>query len=175
MYSTALHPPRTILEVFEFLPEGTLCQLINNSLVLSPPTSVTHQRISKTIFRQLNAFIEENRLGEVLFAPLDIYLDERNVFQPDIIFISKKRLEIIGEKIQEAPDLVIEILSRGTEKYDRGNKKAVYEKHGVKEYWIVDPVSKNVSGYQLRKNKFHELPGSKGLIESPLLKITIKF
>jgi Uma2 family endonuclease len=174
MYSVA-HPPRTMLEVFEGLPEGTLCQLINNNIVMSPSPKPHHQRLSKKIFKQLDSFIEENGLGEVLYAPLDVHLDEKNVFQPDIIFISTDRSTIIQDKIKGAPDLVIEILSPGTEKYDRKEKKAIYEQYGVIEYWIVDPLSKSVTGYQLMENKYQELTASKGLIESPLLHLTITF
>jgi Uma2 family endonuclease len=164
-----------MLEVFEGLPEGTLCQLINNNIVMSPSPKPKHQQLLKKLFLQLHKFVEEKKLGEVLFAPLDIYLDEENVFQPDILFISNENLDIIQEKIKGMPDLIIEILSPRTEKYDREDKKKMYEKHGLKEYWIVDPVSKVASGYQLRKNKFQALPESKGQVQSSLLQITIKF
>jgi len=174
MYSV-LHPPRTMLEVFEGLPEGTLCQLINNNIVMSPSPKTKHQQILKKIFRQVDKFIEQEGMGEALFAPLDVYLDEKNVFQPDIIFISKNNLSIIEEKIKGAPDLVIEVLSPGTEKYDRKDKRAVYEQYGVKEYWIVDPLSKDVAGYQLTANKYKEIPSTKGQINSPLLQLKINF
>jgi len=56
-------PPRTILEVFESLPEGTLCQVVNNRLIMSPAPNSAHQRISRNIFRQLDQFVEDNKLG----------------------------------------------------------------------------------------------------------------
>jgi Uma2 family endonuclease len=78
-------------------------------------------------------------LGKVFFSPIDVYLNDKNVFQPDIIFVSKDRSEIIDWKkgIMGAPDLVIEVLSKGNEKYDLTEKKIVYEVSGVKEYWLL--------------------------------------
>lgn len=175
MYST-LHPPRTMLEVFEGLPEGTLCQLINNNLVMSPSPTFEHQDIIMEISRQLSTVVKEKKLGKVVVAPMDVYLDEENVYQPDILFISKDNLNIIKiGKVRGVPDLIIEILSKRTEKYDREDKKAVYEKYGVKEYWIVDPITKSVTGYQLSGNKYKELPSAKGQINSVLLQLQINF
>ena len=77
-----------------------------------------------------------------------MYLDHENVLQPDILFISKERRSIIGEKnIQGAPDLVIEILSEATAYRDLVKKKKLYERFGVKEYWIVDPQEKTIEIY----------------------------
>lgn len=171
-----IHPPlRTIVDVFESLPEGTLCQVINNQLIMSPAPTSQHQRILKTIAFELDQFVKSQKLGEVLFAPVDVYLDEKNIYQPDIVFVSREKLHIIQSKIKGVPDMVIEILSKGSEKLDKIEKKAVYEKCGVKEYWIVDPLSKAVTGYQLKENNYHELPASTGLIQSLLLDITINF
>jgi Uma2 family endonuclease len=67
------------------------------------------------------------------------------------------------------------VLSPGSEKRDKKDKKAVYEKYGVKEYWIVDPVSKQVTGYQLLNNIFVDIPSEDGIIHSPLFNLTIRF
>lgn len=142
-----LTPPRTIVEVFESLPEGTLCQVINNSLFMSPAPNSLHQRISRSIFRQLDKIVETNGLGEVFYAPIDVYLNSSNIYQPDILFISIERLHIVEAKINGAPNLIIEVLSPGTERLDKLEKKAVYEQSGVLEYWIVSPVSKNATGF----------------------------
>lgn len=171
-----IYPPlRTIVDVFESLPEGTLCQVINNQLIMSPAPTSQHQQVLKKIFRQLDKFVESHNLGEVLFAPVDVYLDEKNIYQPDIVFISKENLHIIHDKIKGVPDLVIEILSKGSEKTDKIEKKAVYEKCGVKEYWIADPETKKVWGYWLNENTYKEIPSQNGLIQSKLLDVTIQF
>lgn len=169
-------PPRTILEVFESLPEGTLCELINNKIVMPPAPSYEHQGTSRIIFRQLDDFVVANDLGDVRYAPVDVYLGNENVFQPDLLFIAKERLSIVqGGKVRGAPDLVIEILSPGNHNYDRKEKRSVYERFGVKEYWIVNKDTKQVTGYGLRNDAFVELPSQPGVIASPLLNTTIRF
>lgn len=157
------------------MPEGTLAQLINNNIIISPTPTSRHQQIIRDIFLQLNIHIVSHHLGEILFAPLDVCLDTENIYQPDIIFISTERLHIIEARINGAPDLIIEVLSPGTEQVDKTDKKIVYEKNGVKEYWIVAPVSKKVIGYQLIDGKYLEIPPSPGIISSRLLGVTINF
>jgi hypothetical protein len=74
-----LHPPRTILEVWESLPEGTLCQLINNNIVMSPSPGDKHQLISSDIFFEMSAHIKKNKLGQIRYAPYDVYFSKRNI------------------------------------------------------------------------------------------------
>src|SRR5699024_9382959 len=101
-------PPRTMMEVFQSLPEGTLVQLIENNLVMSPAPLDRHQKTLVEIHFQLHAFIREKGLGETRVASYDVYLDRKNAFQPDIIFISNERLSLIEEDgLRGAPDLVI--------------------------------------------------------------------
>jgi len=78
-----------------------------------------------------------------------------DIVQPDVVFVSRMRLEIVTRKnIVAAPDLVVEILSESTEKTDRTSKKVLYERHGVKEYWIIDPAEQAVELYQIIEGKF---------------------
>ncbi|MCA6433333.1 MAG: Uma2 family endonuclease, partial [Cytophagales bacterium] len=94
-------PPRTIMEVFKMLPEGTLAELINGQIYMSPTPTNLHQRISRKLEIKLNEFIDRNFLGEIFHAPLDIYFDsEANAVQPDIIFISK---ENASQPLDEVP------------------------------------------------------------------------
>lgn len=169
-------PPRTILDVFESLPEGTLCELINNKIVMPPSPSYEHQDVSGDLYVQLRTFVATHDLGKVQTAPLDVYLGKENVFQPDILFIAKDRLNIVQNgKVKGAPDLVIEILSPGSEDYDHNEKREVYERFGVKEYWIVEPLTKQVTGYTLRNDSYVEIPSKPGAITSPLLGETFSF
>lgn len=72
-------------------------------------------------------------------APYEVYLDDENIFQPDIIVVLNDHLNLIKRKgLYGPPDLVIEILSSSTAKYDQEKKKSVYERYGVQEYWIVE-------------------------------------
>src|SRR5699024_2227916 len=133
-------PPRTMMGVFRSLPEGKLVQLIENNIVMSPAPKFQHQKILGDIYFQLQKFIKDKELGQVVMAPVDVYLGDKNAFQPDILFISNERKSRIEEDgLHGAPDLVIEILSPSTAKYDLEEKKDIYERFGVKEYWIVEP------------------------------------
>ena len=120
-------------------------ELIGGKLILVPSPRTIHQRISRKLSGFIGGFVDKNNLGELLCAPTDVLLSETEKPQPDILFISKERLDIITEmNIQGAPDLVVEILSPSTGKNDRVEKSRMYYKHGVKEYWIVDPDHKTI-------------------------------
>lgn len=151
-------PPRTAVEVYSLLPEGTRCEVVENQLYMSPAPIRKHQRISAVIQAKLFSFVEENGLGEVYDAPTDVYIDEKNIFQPDIFFISNKNKKALTYKgIEGAPDLVIEILSPSNSDHDAVRKKAVYERCGVQEFWIVDPEARTVYGYLLIKGKYQSI------------------
>ncbi len=142
-------------EDYEKLPEGSPFQLIDGELVMTPAPIPYHQQLCKKIFLELSNYIENKKSGEILFSPIDVYLSESETYQPDMIFISNERINIIGEKkIEGAPDLVIEILSETTAYYDLKHKKRIYESCGVKEYWIVDPIEKSVEVYENINSKF---------------------
>ena len=136
-----MHPPRTIMEVFKALPPGTLAEVIDNKLYMSPTPVGRHQRILLKIAAQMLQLVENNNLGEVFVAPFDVYLDESsNAVQPDILFISKEKTLIINEDghVHGVPDLIVEIVSPGNKRYDTVVKKELYERFGVREYWIVN-------------------------------------
>ena len=153
-------------------PDDQRCELIEGELNMTPSPIPNHQRISRKIALLLENFITTKNMGEIFYAPLDVYLDEENVFEPDILFISKERAHIIGEKnIQGAPELVIEILSENNAYQDLVKKKKIYARFGVKEYWIVDPLEKTVEIFTLKDKGFQlyrSFPESQTL-ESPLL------
>src|SRR5690625_537728 len=166
-------PPRTMMEVFQSLPERTLVQWIENNLVMSPAPLDQHQKTLSEIYLQIGTFVKKHLLGESRIAPYDVYLGQKNAFQPDIVFISNERLSVIEEDgLHGAPDLVIEILSPSTAKYDLEEKKEVYERFGVKEYWTVEPASRSVQGWFLAEGKFEEIAARDGEIPSHLLKET---
>ena len=152
---TYVRPPRTGMEAFEMMPEGTLCQLINNKLIMSPAPSPDHQSVSSVIFEQISIYVKTRKSGKIFYAPIDVYLNNANVFQPDIVFIEQQRTQIIDWKrgIFGAPDLIIEILSRNRN-YDLKKKKDVYESSGVKEYWVVDPETKWCEGFVLQNGVY---------------------
>jgi len=130
-------------------------EILEGELYMVPSPNTRHQRISRNLEFILYRFVEERGLGEILYAPYDVILSFTDVTQPDIIYVSKERAEVITEKnIEGAPDLVIEILSPSSQERDRDIKKKVYAKAGVREYWIVDPEEKAVEVYRMGKKGY---------------------
>lgn len=135
--------------------DGQRYEIIHGDLVMTPAPVPLHQMVSGNIFNLLSTHVKTNQLGFVLYAPCDVVLDELNVVQPDILFITRERAEIITEKnIQGAPDLIIEIISPTTAYYDLVSKKDVYQQFGVKEYWLVDPIRRSVQVLVLTDGKW---------------------
>ena len=86
-------PPRTMMEVYKSLPEGTLAELIENQLIMSPSPLAIHQKVLQRIYRKFAEQIEDLERGEIFVAPIDVYLDEeRNAVQPDIVIVLKKQV-----------------------------------------------------------------------------------
>ena len=130
--------------------DGHRYELIEGELLVSRAPSLTHQRISRNLLIIIDAYLEGNPIGEVLATP-GVMLGESNGVIPDLVFITIERRDAIasGERLTGAPDLVIEILSPGAEnaQRDRRAKRQLYGKHGVKEYWVVDPESRVIEIY----------------------------
>ncbi len=141
---------------YQHLPDdGNRYEIIGGELFMTPSPRTLHQIISLNIASELHVHVSKKHLGRVFEAPTDIVLSMADVVQPDIMFVAQERLHIITEKnIIEAPDVAIEILSESTAKRDRNEKKELYEKHGVKEYWIVDPDEKQIEQFILRNESF---------------------
>ncbi len=155
------------------LPEGTLAEVIDNQLFMSPSPTGKHQRVLTKLFLRIGLFIEQNGLGEVFAAPFDVFLDEeRNAVQPDFFFVSKDNLSIVDNEgtVHGVPDLIIEILSPGNKTFDQVTKKELYERYGVKEYWTIDPGTRETKGYTLVGSKYQIITSSAGRISSHLLK-----
>ena len=172
MSDTLISPPRTVMEVFKALPEGTLAEVIDNTLLMSPAPSPFHQRILLRLSIGIGSYIKDNSLGEMFMTPVDLYLDEElNAVQPDILFISTDNpLKIEKDGLHGIPDLIIEILSPGNKNHDLVKKKAVYERFGVIEYWIVDPETKLAEGYSLRAGKYELISKPQSGIRSEILR-----
>ncbi len=142
--------PMVTAEDYQNMPEtGPRYQLIEGDLYMSPAPNRFHQDISLNLERILDRWLEKHPIGKLYHAPFDVYLDEFNVFQPDILFVSKERLSILSDRGAEgAPDFVIEILSPRNAKIDRFNKRKMYGRHGVTEQWIIEPETKRILVYR---------------------------
>ena len=115
-----------------------------------PAPNTKHQRLNRELTTRLDRFINDQAAGELFYAPFDVVLSDTDVVQPDLLFVSREREHMITtENMRGAPDLVVEILSPSTAANDRGKKRALYGRHGVTEYWLVDPVAETVQIHQL--------------------------
>ena len=147
-------------------------ELINGELYMAPAPSWEHQKSTITLATLLDNFVSDTGLGEVVASPIDVYLSDEDVFQPDIVFISNERLGIIhSDGIHGAPDLVIEVLSPGTERIDRTLKSERYEMFEVSEYWQANPIAKTILVLRARDGAFERVGlFTEGMtLETPLL------
>lgn len=135
--------------------DGNRYEIFEGELVMTPAPGTVHQRIVFKLCNILGNYLKQMSSGEVYPAPVDVYFNEETTVQPDLIFVSRDRLHIIDEqKVNGAPDVVVEIISESTESRDRSFKFKLYAKEGVREYWIVDPAKKTVEVYELKETGF---------------------
>jgi Uma2 family endonuclease len=117
----------------------------------SPKTN--HQRVLRKLNFELEFFLRNNPKGELFFAPYDVHFDEKNVVQPDLLYISIARKDIIQDYIEGAPDFVVEVLSPTNSKAEMLAKMELYGKYDVIEYWIVMPKAESVEVYHNHEKK----------------------
>lgn len=129
-------------------------EIIEGEHFMSPSPTPYHQHISRNLLYEIWDYVKKNDLGVVFDAPIDVVFHQSDVCVPDIVFVRNENQHIVREKnIQGAPDLIIEILSEGTESRDRHLKYKRYACYGVKEYWIVDPPKKRIEVHDLQKQQ----------------------
>ncbi len=129
------------VEDYRAAPDTIRYQLVDGDLLRMPSQTLFHQVIVGNLAWILGRHIEGGFGGKVYFAPLDVYLSEHNVFQPDVLFVARANLGILQEDgIHGPPDLVIEVLSPATAQLDKKTKRRIYARAGVKELWLVDPL-----------------------------------
>ena len=153
-------------------PEDRRYELHDGDLLLVPSPVTYHQRILLRLTRILDRFVQSQGIGEVFIAPYDVVLSDYDVVQPDILFVSNERAHIVTpENIRGGPDLVVEVLSPSTAERDLGYKRTLYARHGVGEYWIVDPGARTVEVLKLEGEEYvrHRLFGQEDDLLSPAM------
>ena len=155
----------TVEDLWNLPDDGQIYEVIDGELYMTPPPVPAHQMVSTNFFFTLGQHIRRRRLGKLIAAPCAVILAKgRRGVQPDLFFIRRENLGIIGEKaVEGVPDLIIEISSPGTAKYDRTTKMKVYAEQRVREYWIVNIPKRTVHqftqprGGEYRQSKiYHE-------------------
>lgn len=138
----------------EFEETNLPVELWDGEIVLPLVPTPSHQTAVARLWNALQRQVEPHALGRIFAAPLDVVLGPRRVVQPDVLFIARERLGIIGDHIAGAPDLAAEVISPGSWRRDRVDKKALYEQASVKEYWILDPDAQTIEVFALVKGAF---------------------
>ncbi|HEX9973494.1 MAG TPA: Uma2 family endonuclease [bacterium] len=170
------HVPKKVYsyqDYFELPDDGNKYEIIEGELIMSPAPYTIHQEVMLNIAVELVNFVRKTKIGKIYVAPTDVVISDINVVQPDILFITSEKLQIITAKnIKGVPDLIIEIISPATGYYDLSGKKDIYEKFGVREYWTVDPMKQRVDIYLNFEHKFelHQRLEKKGIVKSNILK-----
>jgi Uma2 family endonuclease len=159
----------TAAEFWAEAPDDRKAELINGVLVMAPPPVDIHEKLFGFLFSLLRDYLEEHDLGEVRGSRSGVELAPDQVYEPDILFVSRGRLGIIQRHgLVGAPDLVIEILSASTAAYDRGDKLRTYERAGVRELWLIDPYGPaGTEFYQLVDERYLPVvPDSQAILRS---------
>ena len=138
-------------EDYRHLPEGAPIQLINGKLIIMSSPVELHQAVSGNLSSLIHVFVKSNQLGNIYVAPLDVYLDVKNAIQPDILFVSNERKNIVKDFVEGAPDFVVEITSPSTKKYDLKDKLQAYGRNDVLEYWVIHPKKQELLIYLNKK------------------------
>ena len=154
----------TYAELIAEMPETNQPhELWDGELIMAPAPFFDHQKILLRFYRRLDDWVSSRNLGEVITSPIDMVLSPHRAVQPDVAFIAKDRLAIIQRVIMGPADLVAEIVSLQGRSRDRIEKRDLYEQHGVKEYWIIDPEAQTVEVLALVNGRYElvlrSLPG----------------
>ncbi len=136
-------------------PDSGNYELHKGQIIFMPTPIPKHQKISGKLQFLLFGHTLVHELGEIYAAPMDTYFTENDTVQPDLLFIVKERLVIVGDKkIEGAPDFIIEIKSPGNTAKEMSYKKHLYESCGVKEYWVIYPDKNIIKQFENREQEF---------------------
>ncbi len=145
----------TYSDMLTQLPPESRYEIRNYHLIDIPSPTKKHQELQFNLTLLLGNHIVSNKMGKFYQAPFDVIFDEGNIVQPDLLFVSNENKDIINEKgVFGAPDLIVEIISKGTIIRDYLEKREDYQKFGIKEYWIIDPQNQFIQIFSLEANKY---------------------
>ena len=130
----------------DFPDDGQRHELIDGEHYVTPSPAIIHQRLVGRIYLAVAHWLQVHPKGEVFLSPLDVVLSQYDVVEPDLLVVLSDQSDIITSlHVRGTPALVIEVLSPGTRRRDVGLKRRVYERVGVREYWLVDPDHRTVT------------------------------
>ena len=149
------------------IDDDVKAEFINGEIVVHSPVKKEHNDVTGLLFQLMSPFVRKHKLGYVGYEKIMISLT-RNDYEPDLCFFNKEKSKEfkVGQSLFPVPDLVVEVLSKGTMKNDRGIKFIDYQAHKITEYWLIDPINEVLEQYRLNGEEQYELifKGSNGLI-----------
>ena len=133
--------------------DGNRYEIIEGVLYVSPSPRRAHQGTAGALFAILWTWLETRGLGRIYSAPFDVIFSHKNVVEPDVVFVSRERIAILGDWIEGVPDLTVEVLSSDP-RLDRVKKLNLYARWGVPHYWILDPVAHVLEAFELHDGHY---------------------
>ncbi len=153
----------TYEDYMELPNDGKRYEIIGGELHVAPaPGADIHQTVLFNLLLVLGNHVVAHNLGRLLPSPVDVVLSDHDVVQPDIVFVARERLSIIGREIAGPPDLAVEIISPASARLDRTVKRKLYAAHGVRYYWLVDPRARRLEEYELAGNAYRPRSRAEG-------------
>ena len=163
---------RWTYEEYYRLDDDKRYEIINGELLMSPAPDTWHQTWLSQLHVLLTLFVKGKRLGRVFIAPVDVVLDQENTVQPDLIFVAAANVDIVQRRaLFGVPDLLVEMVSPSSVRRDRYDKRELYARFGVKEYWIGDPANRAFEILTLAAGRYelHSSAEERGKVSSLLL------
>jgi Uma2 family endonuclease len=144
MATVQVERPLTYDDLRQMPEDRNRYEIINGVLFVSPSPNRAHQLVSIGLFKAVSAYVDANKLGVLLYAPVDVRLGPHNVVEPDLLFLRSDRFHLYEASgiVEGPPDLVVEIVSPSTTRIDAIDKAALYASTGVPEYWLLNPAPK---------------------------------
>jgi Uma2 family endonuclease len=163
---------RWTYEEYYRLDDDQRHEIIDGNLLVAPALDTWHQSWIGDLYALLRTHVVRNKLGKVFMSPVDVVLDPENTVQPDIVFVASAQLSIIQRPaIFGVPDLLVELVSPSSVRRDRYDKRDLYARFGVREYWIGDPANKALEILTLKEGRYelHGCAEQKGKLTSLVL------
>lgn len=144
--------------------------LIEGVFVMASPATFEHASIQRFLVTTLGNFVDARQLGTVLGENAAYRLNADNVYQPDVSFLSRDRIHLAGEVyVDGAPDLAVEVISPSSRQYDMVEKRINYGRCGVREYWLVDPIARTATVFELLGDQLFPMRADDSVLRSKVL------
>ena len=154
-------------EFLDWLRPGVRADLIHGQLFMHSPANIYHGRQLNTLDYLLRGYIDAKQAGELFRESIAVQFDGRDVFLPDLCYFNPEQVSrLVPAYVPFAPTMVVEALSQRTARRDTGIKFAAYERHGVQEYWIIDPIEEDHRFFVREENLLVEFAKREDRVES---------